>query len=96
MHTEEFPSLVLHRALPSVTMILEHPLRDDERAFLYMKTPHLTVVAIFSLIVTALAAEPAAWTGEYADKKFLNGQAVFQFSLTQAGKKREGGFRRRI
>ena len=34
MHTEEFPSLVYHRVLPSVTMILEHPLRDDERAFL--------------------------------------------------------------
>ena len=31
------------------------------------------------------AAEPPNFTGEYADKKFLNGQAVFQLSLEQKG-----------
>ena len=39
------------------------------------------------LIATAsslLAAEPN-WAGEYADKKFLNGQAVFQMSIEQSG-----------
>jgi hypothetical protein len=29
------------------------------------------------------AAEPN-WAGEYADKKFLNGQAVFQMSIEQS------------
>ena len=31
-----------------------------------------------------LAAEPS-WTGEYADKNFLNGQAVFELSIQQSG-----------
>ena len=31
------------------------------------------------------AAETPNFTGEYADKKFLNGQAVFQLSLEQRG-----------
>jgi hypothetical protein len=31
------------------------------------------------------AAEGPNYTGEYADKKFLNGQAVFQLSLEQKG-----------
>jgi hypothetical protein len=30
------------------------------------------------------SAEPN-WAGEYADKKFLNGQAVFQMSIQQSG-----------
>ena len=58
----------------------------------HMKTPLLSIVAVFGLIVTVLAAEPASWTGEYADKKFLNGQAVFQFSLTQQGQNVKVGF----
>jgi hypothetical protein len=33
----------------------------------------------------AQAGEPTTWTGEYADKKFMKGQAVFQLSLTQEG-----------
>ncbi len=33
---------------------------------------------------TMFAAEPN-WAGEYADKKFLNGQAVFQLSIQQSG-----------
>ena len=30
------------------------------------------------------SAEPN-WVGEYADKKFLNGQAIFQMSIEQSG-----------
>ncbi len=32
----------------------------------------------------SLSAEPN-WTGEYADKNFLNGQAVFALSIQQSG-----------
>jgi hypothetical protein len=47
-------------------------------------------VALFALIVlgatasTTFSAE-SNWAGEYADKKFLNGQAVFQMSIQQSG-----------
>lgn len=33
----------------------------------------------------AIAAEAPNFAGEYADRKFLNGQAVFQLSLEQSG-----------
>jgi hypothetical protein len=33
--------------------------------------------------VVSHAAENRSWTGEFADKKFMGGQAVFQLSLTQ-------------
>jgi hypothetical protein len=52
-----------------------------------MKTQGLTfTLMIFALsaLITA-AAQPPNFTGEYADKKFLNGQAVFQLSLEQSG-----------
>lgn len=35
--------------------------------------------------VGARAADSATFAGEYANKKFLNGQAVFQMSLEQSG-----------
>ena len=44
-------------------------------------------VALFVLVATAyptFSAEPS-WAGEYADKKFLNGQAVFQLSIEESG-----------
>ncbi|HEX8489889.1 MAG TPA: hypothetical protein VF626_02625 [Chthoniobacterales bacterium] len=44
----------------------------------------LTAVFVFRLS-TAFAAEPASWAGEYSDKKFLNGRAVFQLSIEQSG-----------
>ena len=40
----------------------------------------------------ALAARSANFDGEYADKKFLNGQAVFEFSIHQSGNALEIGF----
>ena len=47
------------------------------------------IALLVSMIVAAIAstmfsAEPT-WAGEYADKKFLNGQAVFQMSIQQSG-----------
>ena len=46
------------------------------------------ILAAFLALATCLtvcAADAPNWTGEYADKKFLNGQAVFQMSLEQSG-----------
>lgn len=46
-----------------------------------------TFVPLFISVVlaSAFAAEAPNWAGEYADKKFLNGQAVFQLSIEQSG-----------
>jgi hypothetical protein len=41
--------------------------------------------ALLLLVVSTLAAEAPGFAGEYVDKKFLNGQAVFQMSLEQSG-----------
>ncbi|HWY39791.1 MAG TPA: hypothetical protein VNX27_03255 [Chthoniobacterales bacterium] len=38
-----------------------------------------------AVVTSASGADSADFTGEYADKKFLNGQAVFQLSLEQKG-----------
>ena len=43
-------------------------------------------VSVFvGLCFSAYAAPPANFTGEYADKDFLNRQGVFQLSLEQSG-----------
>ena len=42
-------------------------------------------IVALATIGTVMAAGPAKFDGEYADKKFLNGQAVFQMSLEQSG-----------
>ena len=41
-------------------------------------------IALIATAFTTFSAEPS-WTGEYADKKFLNGQAVFELSIQQSG-----------
>jgi len=40
-----------------------------------------------SSVLTAFDAFPAEqnWAGEYADKNFLKGEAVFQMSIQQSG-----------
>jgi hypothetical protein len=43
-------------------------------------------------ICAVRAAEAPNFGGEYADKKFLKGQAVFQLSLTQNGNEVQVGF----
>jgi hypothetical protein len=48
-----------------------------------MKDRHL--ILLFPLSLFLIAASAANFAGEYADKKFLNGQGVFQLSLEQNG-----------
>jgi hypothetical protein len=46
------------------------------------------IVSLFSLLAAtlfAMAAQPSNFAGEYADRNFLNGRAVFQMSLEQSG-----------
>jgi hypothetical protein len=43
----------------------------------------IVCVALFPLHVQA--ADSAGWVGEYTDKKFLSGRAVFQLSIDQSG-----------
>jgi hypothetical protein len=53
-----------------------------------MKTWSLSVLVASILVCrisSAFAAEPASWAGQYADKKFLGGRAVFQLSIEQSG-----------
>lgn len=52
-----------------------------------MKDRHLILAAIALAIpaIPAIAADAPNFAGEYADKKFLKGQGVFQLSLEQKG-----------
>jgi hypothetical protein len=46
------------------------------------------ILAAFLTLATCLtvhAADAQNWAGEYVDKKFLNGRAVFQLSIEQSG-----------
>jgi hypothetical protein len=47
------------------------------------------VLLIFSIVLSATIPNTALagsnWTGEYANKNFLNGEAVFQFSIEPSG-----------
>src|SRR5438093_7681184 len=44
----------------------------------------LASIVLGATASTMFSAEPN-WAGEYADKKFLNSQAVFQMSIEQSG-----------
>jgi hypothetical protein len=50
-----------------------------------MKRRTFAGVSIAALLASAIAAEAPSFAGEYADRKFLNGRAVFQMSLEQSG-----------
>jgi hypothetical protein len=55
-----------------------------------MKTIRAISIATLLIagLVHALEAKPpdnSSWTGNYTDKKFLNGQAVFQLNIVQEG-----------
>jgi hypothetical protein len=53
-----------------------------------MKRSPRVFAILMLLLATMFAADTANnFTGEYADKKFMNGQAVLQMSLDQAGNK---------
>src|SRR5262245_35703282 len=49
-------------------------------------------VILVATIGTVLAAGPAKFDGEFVDKKFLNGQGVFEFSVDQSGNALEIAF----
>jgi len=44
-----------------------------------------TVVVLALFCLNAAAADSPGWAGQYADKKFLAGRAVFQLSIEQSG-----------
>jgi hypothetical protein len=51
-----------------------------------MKRSPLTIAIVIGLVSIAFGAGgPANFTGEYADKKYMNGQAILQLSLEQTG-----------
>jgi hypothetical protein len=52
-------------------------------------TSMLTLVLIVHL---SFAGAAENWAGEYTDKNFLNGKAVFQFSIEQQGKAMQVSF----
>ena len=51
-----------------------------------------SAVILLATIGTALTAGPAKFDGEFVDKKFLNGQGVFEFSVHQSGNALDIGF----
>jgi len=45
----------------------------------------LTAFLTLAVCLAIRAADTPNWAGEYVDKKFLNGRAVFQLSIEQSG-----------
>lgn len=45
----------------------------------------LSVVVVLIAAPLAVEAAESGWAGEYSDKRFLNGRAVFQLSIEQSG-----------
>ena len=52
-----------------------------------MKTRLLSAVFFSLLLATFLSAKEANWTGNYTDKKYLNGQGVVQLNILQEGER---------
>jgi hypothetical protein len=63
----------------------------DSSNTLGMKSVAFVFRLVFAILFLALcstavnAADSAGWVGEYTDKKFLSGRAVFQLSIDQSG-----------
>jgi len=51
-----------------------------------------SAVILLASIGTALTGGPGKFDGEFADKKFLNGRGVFEFSIHQSGNALDIGF----
>ena len=49
-----------------------------------MKPGFFTAFFLIAALVVSLAKE-TNWTGNYTDKKYLNGQAIFQLNILQEG-----------
>ena len=50
-----------------------------------MKTGLFSTAFLSLFLAASLAAKEANWTGNYTDKKYLNGQAIFQLNVLQEG-----------
>ena len=50
-----------------------------------MKTGLFSTAFLSLFLAASLPAKEANWTGNYTDKKYLNGQAVFQLNVLQEG-----------
>jgi hypothetical protein len=46
---------------------------------------HLLVISMLATLETGIGAGAGKFDGEFVDKKFLNGQGVFEFSVHQTG-----------
>lgn len=51
-----------------------------------------TVVLIGLFSLSARATDSSGWAGQYTDKKFLGGRAVFQLTIEQSGNKMQVSF----
>jgi hypothetical protein len=56
------------------------------------KHPFPFVIIALATITTVMTAGPAKFDGEFVDKKFLNRQGVFEFSVHQSGSALEIAF----
>jgi hypothetical protein len=56
------------------------------------KYPFPFVIIALATIATVMAAGAGKFDGEFVDKKFLNGQGVFEFSIHQSGNALEIAF----
>ncbi len=50
-----------------------------------MKRGFFFAVFFCHCLAASAPAKDASWTGDYTDKKYLNGQAVFQLNILQEG-----------
>ena len=57
-----------------------------------MKRLLLFLVFVGLVSPITFAAERSSWAGEYSDKKFLSGSAVFQLTIEQSGSKIQVSF----
>jgi hypothetical protein len=58
-------------------------------AFLRVLT---TVIVLLTALGFVQAADSSGWAGQYTDKKFLGGRAVFQLTIEQSGSKMQVSF----
>jgi hypothetical protein len=70
-----------------MTILLTLAATSANRYSAHMRWDRIALLASIAVGATASSIFSAeqTWAGEYADKKFLNGQAVFQMSIQQSG-----------
>ena len=52
----------------------------------------VTATALLALVNPAARAADSGWAGQYSDKKFLGGRAVFQLTIEQSGSRMQVSF----